>query len=227
MKHKAKTFDQFVNESELPEAPVKISHATPRENLTDAQYAVMYLLFKGKTNLLQQPYRSQDDKNLRIFAGLSDQTVRHRIREMKILAGGEDQALKGDEYFEDVLSKMADGEVGDINDLRKTARLYYQFQEMPINDVLNLAMEAFTDDNKERGQHFYDKNIEKQSKYAAEKKNKDSSEKKQIIQFVSDYTKTFGAKMPFPDAKTKAIKLAAQKFNKKDSEISLIVHGKQ
>jgi hypothetical protein len=221
-KHKSLTFEQFVNEK-LNAEPL-----TGKETLTDAQYALIYLIFKGKTAIhhLQQPYRSMEEKELRIMGGLSDQTVRHRKREMQILAGGEDQAKRGDEYYEEVLAKLQDKEDLNIPDLRRTAKLYLTFQELPIETVADLAMEAFTDENKEKGQHYYDKNIEKQSKYAQEAKQKLTNEKKAIIQYVSDITNGLVPRIPFAEARAKAIKNAVAKFGKTEAEITKILSGK-
>lgn len=220
MKNKALSFGEFLFEKEsTPVAPT-------REHLTDAQYAVMYLLFKGKTKDLPQPYRSMEEKDLRILAGLSDQTVRHRRREMAILAGGEDQALRGDEYFEEVLSKMQDRENMTVDDLRKTARLYLTFQEMPIHEVLTLALDAFTDDNKEKGEYYYNKNLAASRKYAQDAKQKQTTDKKRIQMFVSDMVRAYSARMQPSDARKTAIKMAAQKFGKTEQEITQAAEGK-
>lgn len=219
-KHKSLTFDQFVNERLNQDAP------SSRETLSDAQYALMYLIYKGKTGALQQPYRSMEEKELRIMGGLSDQTVRHRKREMQILAGGEDVAQKGDEYFEDILSKIQDKEDLNPADLRRTAKLFLTFGELPVQDVAAIAMEAFTEENQEKGQHHYNKNIEKQRKYAQDMKQKESGEKKAIIQYVSDLVKALTPRLSFADARAKAIKNATAKFGKPEAEISKIVNGK-
>lgn len=221
-KYRSLSFSEFITERMDTEG-IKTD---TRETLTDAQYALIYLIFKGKTSALQQPYRSQEAKELRIMGGLSDQTVRHRIREMQILAGGEDQAKKGDEYYEDILSKLQDRADLTVHDLRRTARLYLTFQELDIQDVAAIAMEAFTDENKEKGQHYYDKNIERQSKYAQDMKHKQTSEKKAIVQYVSDHTKAFAAKIGFAEARSKAIRGAAAKFGKTEAEVKAIAEGK-
>jgi len=208
-KHRSLSFSEFVNEH----------YQGVTSHLTDAQFALIYLIFKGKTHALQQPYRSMDTKELRIMGGLSDQTVRHRIREMQILSGQEDAARKGDEYFETILAKMTDRENLNVSDLRKTARLFYNFQEMPAEDVAAIANEAFTEENQEKGQHYYDKNIEKQAKYAQDAKQKHSKERTAIQQHVSDYSKAFAKGGDLAAGRNKAIGHAAQKFGKTEAEI--------
>lgn len=211
-KHRSLSFSEFVNER----------YTINGTSLTDAQFALIYLLFKSKTGALQQPYRSMEPKELRIQGGLSDQTVRHRIREMQILSGQEDVAQKGDEYYETILSRMTDRENLNAEELRKTARLFYQFQELPVEDVAAIAMEAFTEENQETGQHYYDKNIERQNKYAQDKKTNISKEKSAIQQLVSDYSKALG-KGDLAGGRAMAIKHAAKKFNKTEAEIAKLL----
>lgn len=196
--------------------------------LTDAQYAVMFLLHKGKTSELQQPYRSMDAKNVRIHAGLSDQTVRHQLRRLSIILDGQEDLIltSGDEYYETLLSRMQDGEEMDPNELRRDIRLALRFTELGATATAELAMDAFTDENKEIGEYYYNKNLEAQSKYAQDRKQKETTDKRQIQQFVSDYIKAFNAKLGFSAAKQKAIDLASTKFGKKVSDIKKIVNDK-
>lgn len=192
--------------------------------LTDAQYAVMYLMHKNKVSELIQPYRSMDAKNLRICAGLSDQTIRHQLRRYAIILDGQENLiLVGDEYYEALLQKLQDQEDFDPNELRRDLRLAHRFIEIGLKATALMANEAFTDENKEIGEYYYNKNLEQQSKYAQDKRQKDNGEKKNIVQFVSDYTKSFSKVTSFADAQTKAIKLAAIKFSKKESEIKKIL----
>jgi len=196
--------------------------------LTDAQYAVMFLLHKGKTSELQQPYRSMDSKNVRIHAGLSDQTVRHQLRRLSIILDGQEDLIltSGDEYYETLLARMQDGEEMDPNELRRDIRLALRFTEIGAAATAELANDAFTDENKEIGEYYYNKNLETQSKYAQDRKQKETAEKRQIQQFISDYVKAFNAKLGFSAAKQKAIDLASTKFGKKISDIKKIVNDK-
>lgn len=184
-------------------------------------------MFKGKTGALPQPFHSMDNKELRIHGGISDQTLRHRIREMQILSGQEDAAVKGDEYYEDILSRMTDRENMNVGDLRKTARAYYALQEMPVEQAAELASEAFTDGNREIGQHYQDKNVERQNKYAQDMKQKVTKDKIDIAQQVSDYAKHFGKNGDLAAGRHKAIAHVARKLNKTEAEIRKLLGEKK
>jgi hypothetical protein len=143
-----------------------------------------------------------------------------------IIDGQEDLILtSGDEYYEKLLQKMQDDENIDPNELRRDMRLAAKFAEMILADVAALANESFTDENKEIGQYYYNKNLEQQAKYAQDKKLKDSIDKRQIQQFVSDYTKSLSKTSNFATAQDKAMKLAMTKFNKTLTEIRKVVRG--
>lgn len=192
--------------------------------LTDSQYAIMYLLHKDKTSALQQPFRSMQAKDIRIQSGLSDQTVRHQLRRYAIIDGAEDLALKnGDEWYEDLLQKLQDGEDISEYDLRRDIRLSTQFSELGIAKTAELAMEAFTDENKEIGEYYYNKNLEQQAKYAQEKKIKDIKTNKNIVLEVSSLTKGFMAQTSFSEARKKAIKMVAGQCGKTIADVTKIV----
>jgi predicted phage gp36 major capsid-like protein len=121
---------------------------------------------------------------------------------------------------------MTDKEDINTEELRKTARMFYRFQELPIQDVAAIADEAFTEENQEKGQHYYDKNIERQSKYAQDMKQKQSKERTDILQHISDLSKHFG-KGDLAGGRAKAIAHVAKKYGKTEADIHKLIAGKR
>ncbi len=180
---------------ELLSVGEKIAYAKGLEIVSESQMAVCYLAALSRTKGAEIKLGINKNADLCIEAGINPETYRRMVNRFEILL--EDKTDDEDFKKGEVLYK-------------KVINCYTKFIDMKRDDVIVIAQESLTPENKQKGQELYEASIVKTKKYSETKKQVDEKLKFQLISLFNSFKKVG---FDYDKAKSNSIAKVSKEFN--------------